>query len=125
MWLFTPNISFNLNHYKSFWTEGGSDVYLHLVPYFGDGEETVRFDTPLSAIRAFDAVMNGLGRGCRSVYIQEMYLDGPEKAPTLRVSYDKDDYVTNAYRKENGDAVICDPRSEPLRIFTPPGAMKS
>jgi len=125
MWLFTPNISFNLDHYKSFWTSGGSDVFLHLIPFFGEGEDAVRFDTPLSAIRAFDAVMNGMGRGCRSVYIQEVYLDGRDGVPSLRVCYDKDDYITNAVRGEDGEATICDPRSEPLKIFAPPGALKS
>lgn len=125
MWLFTPDISFNLEHYKSLWTSGGSDVYLHLVPFFGEGEDTVRFDCPLSAIRAFDAVMNGIGRGCKSVYLQEVYTDGRDRTPSLRVCYDRDDYATCARRMENGETMICDPRSEPLKIFAPPGAMKS
>ena len=125
MWLFTPNVSFNLEHYKSLWTSGGGDVFLHLVPLLGDDEDTVRFDTPLSAIRAFDAVMNGIGRGYRSVYLQEVYLEGRGSTPSLRVCYDKDDYTTNAVRRSNGEAQICDPRSEPLKIFAPPGALKS
>ena len=125
MWLFTPDISFNLEHYKSLWTSGGSDVFLHLVPFFGEGEDTVRFDTPLSAIRAFDAVMNGLGRGCQSVYLQEVYTGGKDSGPSLRVCYDRQDYVTLARNNERGETVICDPRSEPLKIYAPPGQIKS
>lgn len=125
MWLFTPDISFNLDHYKSIWASGGSDVFLHLTPFFGEGDDTVRFDTPLSALRAFDAVMNGLGRGCRSIYIQEVYADGNDAQPSLKISYDRDDYVTFARSSETGEAIICDPRKEPLKIFAPPGAMKS
>ena len=125
MWLFTPNISFNLDHYKSIWSPGGNDTMLHLVPFFGESEDLVRFDYPMSALRAFDAVMNGIGRGCRSVFIQEVYTQGSSKAPALKVCYNKDDYMTYARTTDNGEAVICDPRCEPIKIVAPPGAVKS
>lgn len=125
MWLFTPDISFNLDHYKSVWAGGGNDVFLHLTPFVGDGDDTVRFDSPLSAIRAFDAVMNGIGKGCRSVYVQEVYADGAEREPSLRFRYDRDDYVTFARSNPDGETVICDPRNEPLKIYSAPGAIKS
>lgn len=125
MWLFTPDLSFNLDHYKSFWAEGGSDVFLHLVPFVGNDEDRVRFDHPLSAIRAFDALMNGLSRGCHTVYLQEIYKDGIDKIPSLRISYDKDDYMTQIASKDSGEAIISDPRTEPIKIFAPPPGIKS
>lgn len=125
MWLFTPDISYNLDHYKSIWTSGGNDTMLHLVPFIGEGEDIVRFDCPMSALRAFDAVMNGIGRGCRSVFIQESYAQGSSQAPSLNVCYNKDDYMTCARTSSDGSAVICDPRCEPIRIIAPPGSVKS
>lgn len=125
MWLYTPDISYNLEHYKSIWSVGGKDPFLHLVPFIGDGEDLVRFDCPLSAIRAFDAVMNGIGRGCKSVFLQEVYAAGRDAPPSLRVYYDRSDYLTLTRLSKDGEANICDPRYEPLKIAIPPGAMKS
>lgn len=125
MWLFTPDLSFNLEHYKSIWAQGGSDVFLHLVPVIGSDEDRVRFDHPLSAIRAFDALMSGLSRGCKTVYLQEVYVDGKDEIPSLRISYDKEDYMTQISSKSSDAATICDPRTEPMKIYTLPPGLKS
>lgn len=125
MWLITPDLSFNLDHYKSFWAQGGSDVFLHLVPVIGNDEDRVRFDHPLSAIRAFDALMSGLSRGCRTVFVQEVYIKGDDEIPSLRISYDKEDYMTMIASKSSGEATICDPRTEPMKIYAPPPGLKS
>lgn len=122
MWIFTPDVAYDTDHFRSIWTCGGTDTFLHLLSDSTGDEEFIRFDSPVSAVRAFDAVMNGLSTGRRSVYLEEIRTPGG--SVRLNVEYDKDDYCTSL--EDIGEqAVISDPRDRGMRLITIVGGTKS
>lgn len=118
MWIFTPDVAYNTDKYKSIWAGGLGDTLLHLVPSDGSEEDYIRFDCARSAIKAFDAVMKGLSLDRNTLVLIERYSRDDDPKPYLSYTYDFAQYCTALENDEDERGVIIDPRLE--EPSTPP-----
>lgn len=104
MWIYTPDLAYNTEQYKSIWADGQTPI-LRLDPGDGTYEDGITFDSVESSVKAFDAVMNGIAQGHNTLYLHEVP-DG--EVIRLVIEYDKTDYFTRINTKE--ECIIQDPR---------------
>ena len=119
MWIFTPNVAYNTDRYRCVWVGKHPDARLYFLPDDSSDPDYIQFDCTESAIRSFDALINGITRGAKSLLVQEVY-DYGEERPHLKVEYDKE-YVTRLIRKEDNETEIAEPRLDGKQIFFLPG----
>ena len=105
MWIYTPNTAYNTDLYKNIWVDGETPM-LRFVPFDGGPEDLVHFDAVASSVRAFDAVMNGLANGNKTLMLLEQQV--ADSHFNLFVEYDKVNYRTQL--KKTGSNLIEDPR---------------
>lgn len=105
MWIYTPDVAHNTDLMETIYTQGGGDTRLHFK--YNGRDDGLVFLHPLSAVRAFDAVMKGLSEGCKSVFLQEFRLSVIDP-PVLKVTYDRTDYETPVKEVYNGWVQIDD-----------------
>ena len=91
MWVITPDAAHNTDKMETIWTAGGDDRTLHFR--YPGREDGITFLNPLSAVRAFDAVVNGMAEGRANVFLQEFRPSGMG-IPVLKAEYDRDDWET-------------------------------
>ena len=124
MWIITPDVAFNTEICKAIWTDG-MEPCLYLQSAKDSDCDRIMFDSAVSAVRAFDAVMNGIVKGCRTLLIREKAMrDG---STSLVTEYDAP-YTT--VLNEEGEPLIADPRiwdnHEQAQTFVlKPSAIKS
>lgn len=124
MWIFTPDVAYNTDRYKCVWVDNSQYARLCFLPVDSAEPDYIRFDCTESAIRAFDAFVNGITRGARSLLVQEVY-DYGEERPHLKTEYDKE-YVTRLVENQDGEFEIAEPRLDGKRIiYLPNNGSKS
>lgn len=104
MIVYTPDLAYNTSQYRAIWADGTTPA-LHLLPCQGEQEDYILFDSPESAVKAFDAVINGISRGCRTLLVRETTT--PDGKTVLHTEYDSE-YSTMT--QEGGGCIIRDPR---------------
>jgi hypothetical protein len=114
MIIFTPDVAYDTDKYKCIHTVG-KDGRLYLTDTCG-ATDYIQFDSSLSAIEAFDAYVNGVAKGCRTLLLQERY-DHATAGMRLTVQYDAP-YRTLTQTAPDGQTVIADPRRLPLDELT-------
>ena len=120
MWIYTPNTAYNTDLYKNIWVDGDIAM-LRLVPFDNGPEDAIHFDAVASSIKAFDAVMNGLANGNRTLMLLEQQV--ADRQFNLIVEYDKNNYRTQL--KRTGSNLIEDPRKWTLSVAPPSGKVIS
>ena len=105
MWIFTPDLAYNSEMYKSIWADGQTPI-LRFEPGDGTFEDGISFDSVESSVKAFDAVMNGISNGYHSVFLHEIYEGNNTR---LVVEYNKADYKTII--DNTNPCIIKDPRT--------------
>lgn len=121
MWIFTPDLAYNTDLYKSIWADGQTAM-LRFEPGDGTFEDGISFDSVESSVKAFDAVMNGIAKDHKTLFLREI----PEgRKSRLIIEYDKTDYFTHINTAEK--CIIQNPREWTNGPIMPavPSAIKS